>query len=98
MMAGEAGVNLNNGSGGGEPSEDSLKPPTAATTTAAAAGAGGGGSADKSYLKRYPYLFVRENDQTDYFCTLCDAYLREVRTNHKALLGELGSSCYTACT
>ena len=32
---------------------------------------------DKNYLKRYPYLFVRENDQTDYFCTLCDAYLRE---------------------
>ena len=86
MMAGEAGVNLNNGSGGGEPSEDSLKPPTAATTTAAAAGGGGGGSADKSYLKRYPYLFVRENDQTDYFCTLCDAYLREVRTHHKAFL------------
>ena len=83
MMAGEAGVNLNNG-GGGEPSEDSLKPPTAATTTATAAG--GGGSADKSYLKRYPYLFVRENDQTDYFCTLCDAYLREVRTLHKAFL------------
>ena len=93
-MAGEVGVNLNNG----EPSEDSLKPPTAATTTAAAAGARGGGSADKSYLKRYPYLFVRENDQTDYFCTLCDAYLREVRTNHKALLSELGSSSYTACT
>ena len=97
MMAGEAGVNLNNGSGG-EPSEDSLKPPTAATSTATAAGGGGGGSADKSYLKRYPYLFVRENDQTDYFCTLCDAYLREVRTNHKALLSELGSSSYTACT
>ena len=97
MMAGEAGVNLNNGSGG-EPSEDSLKPPTAATTTAVAAGGGGGGgSADKSYLKRYPYLFVRENDQTDYFCTLCDAYLREVRTNHKALLSKLGSSRYTAC-
>ena len=84
MMAGEAGGNLNNGDGG-EPSEGSLKPPIAATTTAAAAG-GGGGSADKSYLKRYPYLFVRENDQTDYFCTLCDAYLREVRTSHKALL------------
>ena len=97
MMAGEASSNLNNGSGG-EPSEDSLKPPTAATTTAVAAGGGGGGgSADKSYLKRYPYLFVRENDQTDYFCTLCDAYLREVRTNHKALLSKLGSSRYTAC-
>ena len=63
MMAGEAGGNLNNGGG----PEGSLKPSNA--TTAANAG--------KSYLKRYPYLFVRENDQTDYFCTLCDAYLRE---------------------
>ena len=69
-MAGEAGGNLNNG---GAP-EGSLKPSTATTTTAAG---GNGGSSDKSYLKRYPYLFVRENDQTDYFCTLCDAYLRE---------------------
>ena len=30
-----------------------------------------------SYLKSYPYLFVRESDQTDYFCTVCDAYLKE---------------------
>ena len=30
-----------------------------------------------SYLKSYPYLFVRESDQTDYFCTICDAYLKE---------------------
>lgn len=30
-----------------------------------------------SYLKSYPYLFVRETDQTDYFCTLCDSYLKE---------------------
>ena len=63
MMAGEACGNLNNGGG----PEGSLKPSTAATANAAG----------KSYLKRYPYLFVRENDQTDYFCTLCDAYLRE---------------------
>ena len=32
-----------------------------------------------NYLKSYPYLFVRESDQTDYFCTLCDAYLKEVK-------------------
>ena len=30
-----------------------------------------------SYLKSYPYLFVRESDQTDYFCTICDSYLKE---------------------
>ena len=32
---------------------------------------------NKNYLKGYPYLFVRESDQTDYFCTLCDAFLKE---------------------
>ena len=31
----------------------------------------------QNYLKSYPYLFVRESDQTDYFCTLCDTYLKE---------------------
>jgi hypothetical protein len=42
---------------------------------------------NKNYLKGYPYLFVRESDQTDYFCTLCDAFLKEeelqVRTTKK---------------
>ena len=38
----------------------------------AATASGGGVSASAaitSYLKSYPYLFVRESDQTDYFCT-----------------------------
>jgi len=30
-----------------------------------------------SYLKSYPYLFVRETDQTDYFCTVCEESLKE---------------------
>lgn len=30
-----------------------------------------------SYLKTYPYLFVRETDQTDYFCTVCEQSLKE---------------------
>ena len=30
-----------------------------------------------SYLKSYPYLFVRETDQTDYFCTVCEECLTE---------------------
>ena len=30
-----------------------------------------------SYLKSYPYLFVRETDQTDYFCTVCEEGLKE---------------------
>ena len=30
-----------------------------------------------SYLKSYPYLFVRETDQTDYFCTICEESLKE---------------------
>ena len=34
-------------------------------------------SVNQNYLKSYPYLFVRETDQTDYFCTLCDTYLKE---------------------
>ena len=38
---------------------------------------GGAISNITSYLKSYPYLFVRESDQTDYFCTICDAYLKE---------------------
>ena len=30
-----------------------------------------------NYLKSYPYLFVRETDQTDYFCTVCEESLTE---------------------
>jgi hypothetical protein len=30
-----------------------------------------------NYLKGYPYLFVRETDQTSYFCTICDGLLKE---------------------
>ena len=30
-----------------------------------------------NYLKSYPYLFVRETDQTDYFCTICEQSLTE---------------------
>lgn len=30
-----------------------------------------------TYLKSYPYLFVRETDQTDYFCTVCEQSLTE---------------------
>ena len=30
-----------------------------------------------NYLKGYPYLFVRETDQTNYFCTICDGFLKE---------------------
>eukprot|EP00095_Tigriopus_kingsejongensis_P001763 snap_masked-scaffold183_size276960-processed-gene-1.19 protein:Tk01763 transcript:snap_masked-scaffold183_size276960-processed-gene-1.19-mRNA-1 annotation:"hypothetical protein T265_04347" len=30
-----------------------------------------------NYLKNYPYLFVRDPDQSDYFCTLCDNYFVE---------------------
>ena len=38
--------------------------------TGAASGGGVAASAAiTSYLKSYPYLFVRESDQTDYFCT-----------------------------
>jgi hypothetical protein len=36
-----------------------------------------GSRISQNYLKSYPYLFVRENDQTDYFCTLCDTFLKE---------------------
>ena len=35
------------------------------------------GGARPSYLKSYPYLFVRETDQTDYFCTVCEECLKE---------------------
>ena len=35
------------------------------------------GAAVSSYLKSYPYLFVRETDQTDYFCTVCESSLKE---------------------
>ena len=34
-------------------------------------------SSRPSYLKSYPYLFVRETDQTDYFCTICEESLKE---------------------
>ena len=34
-------------------------------------------STNANYLKSYPYLFVRETDQTDYFCTICEASLKE---------------------
>ena len=30
-----------------------------------------------NYLKGYPYLFVRESDQQNYFCTICDGFLKE---------------------
>jgi len=30
-----------------------------------------------SHLAAYPYLFVRETDQTDYFCTVCEKTLGE---------------------
>ena len=30
-----------------------------------------------NYPKSYPYLFVRETDQTDYFCTVCEESLTE---------------------
>ena len=36
-----------------------------------------GTTARPSYLKSYPYLFVRETDQTDYFCTVCEESLKE---------------------
>ena len=49
--------------------------------TAASSGpvspAAAGGGARPSYLKSYPYLFVRETDQTDYFCTVCEECLKE---------------------
>ncbi|TRY61788.1 hypothetical protein TCAL_14958 [Tigriopus californicus] len=32
---------------------------------------------DDNYLKAYPYLFVRDSNQSDYFCTLCDNYVPE---------------------
>ena len=36
-----------------------------------------GSGSRPSYLKSYPYLFVRETDQTDYFCTVCEESLKE---------------------
>ena len=35
------------------------------------------GTGRPNYLKSYPYLFVRETDQTDYFCTVCEESLTE---------------------
>lgn len=32
---------------------------------------------DDNYLKAYPYLFVRDANQSDFFCTLCDNYVPE---------------------
>ena len=55
-------------------------------------------SKDKSnimnnYLKSYPYLFVRESDQTDYFCTLCDAFLKEEELQTHLFDGHQAEDC-----
>ena len=50
---------------------------TAAASSGPVSPAAAGGGARPSYLKSYPYLFVRETDQTDYFCTVCEECLKE---------------------
>ena len=49
----------------------------AAVDAALAAAAATSPASRPSYLKSYPYLFVRETDQTDYFCTVCEESLKE---------------------
>ena len=46
-----------------------------------------------NYLKGYPYLFVRESDQTDYFCTLCDAFLKEEELQAHLFDGHQAEDC-----
>ena len=46
-----------------------------------------------NYLKGYPYLFVRETDQTDYFCTLCDAFLKEEELQAHLFDGHQAEDC-----
>ena len=46
-----------------------------------------------NYLKSYPYLFVRESDQTDYFCTLCDAFLKEEELQAHLFDGHQAEDC-----
>ena len=46
-----------------------------------------------NYLKGYPYLFVRESDQTDYFCTLCEAFLKEEELQAHLFDGHQAEDC-----
>ena len=48
---------------------------------------------NSNYLKGYPYLFVRESDQTDYFCTLCDAFLKEEQLRTHLFDGHQAQDC-----
>lgn len=48
---------------------------------------------NSNYLKGYPYLFVRESDQTDYFCTLCDAFLKEEELQAHLFDGHQAEDC-----
>ena len=46
-----------------------------------------------NYLKAYPYLFVRETDQVEYFCTLCDTYLEEEHLQSHLFEGHQAENC-----
>lgn len=52
-------------------------PPAAAPAAALRPSALGLPQHSVQYLKSYPYLFVRETDQSHYFCTLCESYLKQ---------------------